>query len=446
MTFITLPHFKTLYQQTMPMLIGLFSIMGGQLIDSAFIGQLGEEPLAIVGVSIPIFQLIIGIQVGIGIAATSCISTAIGEQKLTFAKNLSAIILVLGSLLVALLCTVLWLFKGAILYAIFEEASLLDLLRSYWFPWLLSCWMGAVLYFGYSICRSFGQTLIAGKVMIITSVINIALDPIFIFTLKLGLAGAAWATCIAYIIGLLIIFKYIQEKNYVAFPNSLSIVKKGTHLISRFTTPALLSQFLPPISAILVTSIVVSYGNAAIGAWGLANRIEYILIILILAITMALPPMIGKLKGSNNYIEIEQITKTAIIFIIMVQSVLAVITIIASPSFTSLLTTEAQIKNILIQYLFLIPISYGALGICMISVSACNAIGEPTSALAISILRLLACYLPLVWIGSEIYGLEGIFIGASIGNFISGIVGWKLFIRKFNQLRYNSNSEKQYSY
>ena len=72
---------KALLNQTMPMLIGLLAIMGNQLIDNAFIGQLGEQPLAIVGYSLPIYQLIIGLQVGVGIATTACASAALGAGK-----------------------------------------------------------------------------------------------------------------------------------------------------------------------------------------------------------------------------------------------------------------------------------------------------------------------------------------------------------------------------
>ena len=425
-------QFKSLYQQTMPMLIGLFAIMGCQLVDSAFIGQLGANPLAVIGYSIPIYQLIVGVQVGIGIAITASISISLGENKQQYAKHLAAISLTIGSLVIFLLCLLLWFFQREIVGYLGADTKLLNLISLYWLPWLISCWLGALLYFGYSICRSHGQTLIPGKVMVITSVINMALDPIFIFGLDLGIAGAAWATNLSFIVGLIIIFKAIKAKAYIAFPDNFKMIKACGKALSKFTAPAMLSQFIPPVSAILVTMIVASFGNAAIGAWGLANRIEYLSIILILAITMALPPMIGKLKGKGDYQEIFKLVKVTNQFIILFQGVMAVMLIALSP-LSALLTNQSEVAILLEQYLWLVPVSYGSLGICMICVSACNAIGAPTSALITSIVRLFICYLPFVWLGAQFYGLTGIFIGACVGNLFSGNVGWQVFLKEFKR-------------
>jgi putative MATE family efflux protein len=427
-------HLKALYQQTMPMLIGLIAIMGSQLVDSAFIGQLGAQPLAVLGFSIPIFQVVIGIQVGLGIATTASISNALGANRVLYAKHLGALVLFIGAITITVLCFLLWYFQELIASFLGADVSLFQLLRSYWFPWLISCWLGAILYFGYSICRSHGESATPGRVMVITSVLNVILDPIFIFTLDFGLAGAAWATCIAYSIGCFIIFKAILRKQFIALLDDLERAKKGINTIIKFTIPAMLSQFMPPISAMLVTVIIASYGDFAIGAWGLANRFELISIILILALTMALPPIIGKLRGANKTHEIYQLVKATMGIVISLQLVLTLLILITAKPISHLLTNDAEIISVLQSFLWVVPISYGALGVCMLSVSACNAMGLPAAALMISILRLFGCYLPLIWIGSQLYGLQGIFIGAAIGNILSGLMGWFLFKKQFHQM------------
>lgn len=434
MSFFKTQQFKALYQQTWPMLLGLFSIMASQLVDSAFIGQLGSQPLAIVGFSIPIYQLVIGIQVGLGIATTASISSAIGSNRKLYAKYLGTLVLFIGIITISLLCFLLWYYQEGISYFLGAESSLFQLLRTYWFPWLLSCWLGAILYFGYSICRSHGETVLPGKVMVITSLLNIILDPIFIFTFNMGLAGAAWTTCVSFIIGCFIIFRAIIQKPYIAILCNFSRAKKGIYTIVKFTIPAMLSQFIPPVSAILVTVVIASYGDFAVGAWGLANRIEYISIILILALTMALPPMIGNLKGRNKIPEIFFLVKTAMNTIICFQLAITILIIIISKPVANLLSVNSEVESLLLHYLWIVPVSYGALGVCMICVSASNAMGLPRSALIISILRLFGCYLPLIWLGSEIYGLLGIFIGATIGNFLSGIVGWSMFLQQYKKV------------
>ncbi|MCC4832745.1 MATE family efflux transporter [Shewanella sp. 10N.7] len=442
MSSLTSSQFKALFDQTLPMLVGLLAIMGSQLIDSAFIGQLGDEPLVIVGFSIPIYQLIVGVQVGIGIAATACMSTAIGENKIRYARFLSAIILTMGSVLLMLLCGLLWFFQQEVVTALGGDASIFNQLRNYWLPWLISCWLGAILYFGYSISRAFGDTNIPGNVMVITSIINIVLDPIFIFTFDMGMSGAAWASCVAFAIGLIIIFNSIKDKHFIALPTKLNVIKMGVSSISKFTAPAMVSQFIPPVSAIVVTALVATFGHAAIASWGLASRVEYLLIILILAMTMALPPMIGKLKGQKNYTEINALVKTAVSVILGFQLLLALLFILAAEPVSALLTTDDGISALLSQYLALVPISYGALGVCMICVSASNAIGLPSFALAISLIRLLACYLPLVWLGAEFHGFYGVLIGATVGNFLAGFTSWQLFKRQLAKVAKTNESFK----
>ncbi|MDP5291222.1 MATE family efflux transporter [Oceanimonas sp. CHS3-5] len=87
---------QQLYRMTWPMLIGVLAIMSSQMVDSAFIGQLGTQPLAAVGFTIPVYQLIIGIQVGLGIATTTIISTALGAGRRGEARQLGSLVLATG--------------------------------------------------------------------------------------------------------------------------------------------------------------------------------------------------------------------------------------------------------------------------------------------------------------------------------------------------------------
>ena len=146
-------------------------------------------------------------------------------------------------------------------------------------------------------------------------------------------------------------------KNFIVVPYDLKLVAQSTQLVLKFTAPATVSQFIPPISAMLVTIIVASFGNFAVGAWGLANRIEYLSIILILAITMALPPMVGKLKGQGDYQEIFKLIKTAIQFIIVFQLILAISLIIIASPLATIFSKKSEVTLLLEQYLWFVPIS-----------------------------------------------------------------------------------------
>ena len=430
MNFLNSTQLKALYHQTWPMLIGLFTIMASQLIDSAFIGQLGAKPLAVIGFSLPLYQVVIGVQVGLGIATTACIANALGASNTVYARALALAVLILGICVITLMCLLIWYFQVGIIEQLGAQKSLLPTIRGYWIPWLISCWLGAILYFGYSICRSYGETKIPGQVMMITSVLNVILDPILMFTFDLGLPGAAWATTIAFFIGCLVVFRTVFNRRMLVLKPSYILLYQSIKEVFNFTLPAMLGQFLPPLSALLVTIIIAAYGEVAVGVWGLANRIESMSIILILALTMAMPPLIGKLRGKNEPKQIFKLVKIAIVCVMFIQLLLALMLFAIAGPVIGLLTENTDMQQLLSFYLASVPLSYGALGVCMISVSACNAMGMPTFALIISMVRLFLCYLPAIWIGAHVFGLQGVFCGAMLGNFLSGITAWFIFKRQ----------------
>ena len=174
---------------TWPMLFGVLSLMTFQLVDSAFIGQLGRDPLAALGFTLPMHQLIIGLQVGLGIATTAIISRTLGAGDQARAERLGGLVVVVGAAMVLMLCILLWLLQAPTMTLLGADAALLPMIRSYWMPWLLSAWTGAMLYFGYSICRSHGDTKLPGYMMVATSMANIGLDPLYIFVFGWGLPG-----------------------------------------------------------------------------------------------------------------------------------------------------------------------------------------------------------------------------------------------------------------
>ncbi len=138
---------RQLYTMTWPMLFGVLSLMSFQLVDSAFIGQLGVLPLAVQGFTLPIQMIIIGVQVGLGIATTAVIARAIGANEIRYAKQLGGLVVAMGSISVALFSVIIYLLRGPILQLLDAPPTVLPIIDSYWIYWLMSSWTGALLYF-----------------------------------------------------------------------------------------------------------------------------------------------------------------------------------------------------------------------------------------------------------------------------------------------------------
>ncbi|WP_228704325.1 MATE family efflux transporter [Marinobacter daqiaonensis] len=420
---------------TWPMLFGVLSLMTFQLADSIFIGQLGRDPLAALGFTVPMQQLITGLQVGLGIATTAIISRTLGAGDEDRAVRLAGLVVVTGAILVCLLAIGLWLLRDTIMTLLGAEEALLPLIRLYWMPWLVAAWTGAVLYFGYSICRSHGDTKLPGLVMVMASLLNIALDPLYIFVFGWGLPGAPLATITSFGVGCLFIYPALLRRGWLGFDLFRLNLGKALRQLAGTMAPAMVSQLMPPMAAMLATALVATFGSAAVAAWGLGTRLEFFSIVVVLALTMSMPPMVGRLLGQGDIATIRRLVRLAVRFIILWQLGIAVIWLMASGVVSELFTADRQVSDVLGEYLLRVPLSYSGLGVCMLMVSVNNALGLPLRALLISTLRLFACYLPMLWIGRQLGDITGLMTGALVGNLMAGVMAYLLYRQGMGELR-----------
>lgn len=425
---------KQLFKMTWPMLFGVLSLMSFQLVDSAFIGQLGVLPLAAQGFTLPIQMIIIGIQVGLGIATTAVISKALGAKQDRYAQQLGGLIVVMGSVGVALISLFIYLLREPILALLSAPETVLPIIDSYWIVWLISSWTGALLYFFYSICRANGNTMLPGTMMMVTSLLNLVFDPIFIFTLDMGINGAAIATILAFGIGILVVAPKVSRKQWLCYNWDDLDIAKSIRSIANIMGPAMISQLLPPLSSMLATKLLAGFGTAAVAAWAVGSRYEFFAIVSVLALTMSMPPMVGRLLGAGKLNDIRKLVNIACQYVLGFQLLIALLTWLTAHSLAELMTSEGQVTEILHWHLLIVPFSLGPLGICMLMVSIANALGKSYTALTISALRLFAFFLPCLWLGAQLGGIQGLFWGALIGNVLAGVCAWAMYQKALIQL------------
>ncbi|MFW5825643.1 MAG: MATE family efflux transporter, partial [Marinobacter sp.] len=424
-----------LYIMTWPMLFGVLSLMSFHLADSIFIAQLGRDPLAALGFTVPMQQLVTGLQVGLGIATTAIISRTLGAGDEQRAVRLAGLVVTTGAALVCLLAIALWLLRDTIMTLLGAEETLLPMIRLYWMPWLVAAWTGAVLYFGYSICRSHGDTRLPGLMMVAASLLNIALDPLYIFVFGWGLPGAPLATITAFGLGCLVIYPVLLKRGWLRFDLARLDLGRSIGQLAGITAPAMVSQLMPPVSAMLATALVASFGSAAVAAWGLGTRLEFFSIVVVLALTMSLPPMVGRLLGQGDIGTIRKLVRLAVRLVVVWQLAIALLWLATSGLVSELFTADREVSDVLGDYLLRVPLSYSGLGVCMLMVSVNNALGLPLRALLISTLRLFACYLPMLWLGGQLGGLAGLMTGALAGNLAAGGMAWLLYRQGIARLR-----------
>ena len=147
-----------------------------------------------------------------------------------------------------------------------------------------------------------------------------------------------------------------------------------------------------------------------------------------------MPPMVGRLLGAKNYTDIRALVSIAVKFILGFQLLIALVTFAAANPLALLMTSDTQVEQVLHMHLMIVPISLGSLGVCMLMVSICNALGKSYTALTISALRLFLFFLPCLWVGAQAGGIQGLLIGACIGNLMAGIAAYITYQKTFNKL------------
>ncbi|WP_350359350.1 MATE family efflux transporter [Vreelandella sp. SM1641] len=423
----------TLWRQTWPMAIGVLALLGFQLVDSAFIARLGTAPLAAQSFTFPLSFLIIGIQVGMGIAIAALISRALGAGEEARARRLSSLVLMAGGGVIGLLAIALWIFYVPIFRLLGADETTLSYIRIYWAPQLLSAWLGALLYFSYSVFRAHGDTRLPGKMMVLSSLVNLVLDPLLIFGIGdwegWGLPGAAWATAIAFSVGLLVTTRKLLKRQWAAQQGLWQEAKQSWRPFTGIAAPAMVSQLMPPLAAMLAISVVAGLGESEVAAWGLASRLETLSLMVILAMTMSLPPWLGRCYGAGDWGQIQQLMTLAIKVALFWQLGLGIVLALGAPWLAMALAGNPDVQSELTLLIrFLLP-SYAALGVCMLVVSAGNALGWPLRAMLLSSARLFICYLPCLWLGSQFFGWWGLAAGAAVGNLLAGFMAWLVMRR-----------------
>ena len=419
---------RRIWQQTWPMTLGVLSLLGFNLVDSVFVARLGTEPLAAQSFTFPLVFLTIGIQVGMGIAIAALISRAIGAGQEERAGRLGVLVLTGGGAVMAALALLLWAVQDPAFALLGASDRLREVIRPFWTVQLCASWVGAMAYFGYSLFRAHGNTRFPGTMMMVTSLVNLVLDPILIFGLgpvpALGLEGAAWASLAAFSSGGLITALALRGRGWLERDDVLREVRESAGPFAAIAGPAMISQLMPPLAAMLATGLVARLGESAVAAWGLTSRLESFSIVLVLGMTMALPPWLGRCYGGGRWQEVERVMATAARMVVFWQLGLGLVLAALAAPLAGLLVQDGAVRDHLTVLIRFLPPSYGLLGMCMLVVSASNALGWPVRAMTISFLRLFACYLPLLSLGAWLGGLTGLAIGAALGNTLAGAMTW----------------------
>lgn len=306
---------KAINKLAYPIIGSLLLVMLNNIIDSVWVAGLGSDPLAAIGYITPLFMILVGVGNGIGAGANSLISRFIGAKDKKGADSATAHSLIL-SIVISIAFMVIFLIILDPILKIMGAAEVLDYCKQYGvvlFIWTFALVMPTIIG---GIFRAEGDVNRATIPLAVTAIANMILDPIFIYTLNQGIAGAAMATGIAGFICLLmqIYWIYVKKNTYLSY--SLKNFKNNMKMYLDILTvgiPASLEQLIMSVLAIVVNFLLtIVAGTTAVAVYTAGWRIISVGIIPAVGVGTAAVTVAGVAYGARNYDKIKTTVRYAV--------------------------------------------------------------------------------------------------------------------------------------
>ncbi len=432
---------KAIIKLSIPMIAAVLSHTIYNLTDAIWVSGKGPASLSAVGFTFPFLFMAMSIANGIGIGSGAAISRRIWAGDKSSADSVASHAIVI-MLIIVFLFTAAMIYLARPLMHLMGAGEALDLAVTY----ARIMFLGLVLIFfmqtASAILRSEGDAKRAMVVMLAGSLINIILDPIFIYTLGLGVAGAAWATLLSMSIVSLIAFYwlFIEKKTFVSFKfRGFRFDKKVLMDIGKVGVPASISQMSMALMAFSLTKIVALIGGPdGVAVYTTGWRVSTLATLPMLGVASAVTSVTAAAFGARDYKKMEISFLFALKTGVLVESVLAVLTFLFASQITWIFTWSEETARIigdLTQLLRVVWIFFPTVAVGMLSTAMFQGAGKGLTALIMTILRTLVFTVPCVWFFGIV--LEGGLLGVWNGLVVSGLIyvpiafGWSTsYLRK----------------
>jgi len=419
---------KKLIQLTLPMMLGIVSMVAFNLIDTYFVGQLGERELAALSFTFPVIMVIFSIIQGLGIGATALISKSIGRKDRGKAARETT-----DSIALALLLTGFFVILGLLtLEPTFRllgaDKDTAPLVEEYMRIWYFALFFVSVPFVGNSAIRATGDARTPAYIMLFAVIINAILDPILIFGYlgapAMGLEGAAIATAISRALTMILSFYIlIGRDKLITFTTPAKEVLIGCwKSILYIAIPSGLARLVVPIATGIITYLLAGYGDYAVAAFGVGSRIEFLASSILFALAASIGPFVGQNIGSG---QVERVGKAVNISnrfsLVWGLFTWVILALFARPLAMVFNDSEEVIQTVQL-FLWIVPAGFGLQGILSIINSHLNTINRPLLASLIIVIQMLALGVPAIYIGKRLDGIQGIFIGLALTYAVGGII------------------------
>nr|WP_286674524.1 MATE family efflux transporter [Clostridium sp. VAP41] len=417
---------------TLPLIVAMFLNMAYNLVDSLWIGNLlGETAYAALTNSTPIILLLTSIAMGATNGVSILISQAIGSNDENLKKKLISTSFFLAVIFSLIVTVILELALPNILTFLNTPSEIFSMAKRYLSIYVLG-YVAVYLYLYFTaVLRSFGNTMFQVLAMLVSTLLNAILDPLFIN--YFGFHGAAIATLLSQSMCLIFMFIYIFKGKLFKF----SLWDFDKSLISSLlknAIPSVVQQSIPAISTTFLTALVSTYSISAIAAYGVTGKLETILFYPAMALNMVLTSIIGHCYGAKRIDRVKDYLKTSLKYGIGLLILLTILIAVFSFQLSNLFVSSASVAQIVKEYFSIIAIGYVLNTVTNCYLGSLNGMGMPTESMLLMIFYYIIVRMPLAYLSSYFnFGLAGIWVAILISHIVASVAA-AIVSRKY--LRY----------
>jgi len=413
-----------------PVLFGIFTMMGQAFADMWFIGRVGDRELAALSFAFPILMIVTSVAIGLGAGTSSVVARAIGAHNHRRARRLATDSLILSFGITALVSALGFFTIEPLFTLLGAPADMIPLIAGYMTILYAGVPFVVVGMVGMSSMRATGDTRLPSMLMVIASVANVILDPIFIFGLgpvpAMGLNGAAMAALLsrAAIFGGTLYFMRMRLDMLTFNKPDPGELRSSWADVLHVGIPAAATNAIIPIATGVITAMLARYGPEAVAGFGVASRVESLTLVLFYALSAVIGPFVGQNIAAGRADRIFEALRLCMLFCVGTGLAVAVLLALSGAWLPTLFSDNPQVTKVSTLYLMIAPISYGAYGMVMIMNASFNGMGKPMPAVHISVSRMALIYVPLAFVANRFFGITGIFVAYAFANIVSGVIAY----------------------
>lgn len=415
---------KAVATMAVPSMLGMLINVVYNLADTFFVGQTGDSnQVAAVSVSMPLFLMFIAVGNLFGVGGCAFISRSLGEGRQDRVKKISSFCIYTSVLVGIILGAVYMIFKTPLLYLVGASDNTIGFAVDY-LKWVA---IGSpFVVTAITVCnlvRGEGAAKTSMFGSILGQVVNIVLDPIFIlsggdklfgihipFGLGLGVAGAAIATVIGNICSVLFFLIYfLKGKSILSISPKRCTFKNGIAKgVINVGLPASLNNLLMSLSNIIVNIVLVSYGDNAVAAMGVAMKANMLVVMLQIGLGQGVQPLIGYCYGARNYDRMKKCLRFSMASNVIIGTVMTLFYVVFKENVIGMFIDDAQVVELGVKMLIALMSPGPIIGIMFVLNFSFQGMGKGFQSLILSVGRQGLIYIPLLFILNAVVGLDGI--------------------------------------